>query len=108
MNRFIHRRLAGLEKEAATMVAASQYPPIPSLAEQKLMSLAELQELYNRVLRGEYSQRPGAEDRRMDPEGKTTEELADAYARLCHETAEEIGRVFGSRAAVAQADGEAG
>jgi hypothetical protein len=127
MNRLTHRRLAGLEKQVAAEPAASQYPPLPSRAEQKLMTFQELYEVYQRMLRGEYSRRPEDEPPRMDLEGMTREELAEFYAQsiqvdlegwsrdeqekyyaqLRREVQDKVRREFDSRAAAAQADGEA-
>ncbi len=94
MNRFLTRRLTGLEKEAATVLAAVQHPPIPPLAERRGWTLKQHMDLYERVRRGEYSISPDDVDSRppMDLEGKTLDELADIYEQMCRESEEEVRR----------------
>ncbi len=94
MSRPTIRRLVGLEKQAATVIAATQYPPIPPLSECKGWTLQQHMELYERVRRGEYS--VSADDveirPQMDLEGKTLDELADLYEQSCRESEEEVRR----------------
>jgi hypothetical protein len=94
MSRPTIRRLAGLEKQAATVLAAVQYPPIPPLSECKGWTLQQHMDLWERVRRGEYSENPEdvARRPRIDPEGKTLQELADIYEQMCRETEEEVRR----------------
>ena len=94
MSRSLMRRLAGLEKQAATVLAVTEYPPIPPLSERKGWTLQQHMDLWERVRRGEYSERPEdvARHPRIDPEGKTPQELADIYEQVCRETREEVRR----------------
>jgi hypothetical protein len=98
MSRSLTRRLAGLEKQVAGTVAGPQYPPIPSMAERKRMTLHELQALWERVRRGEYSISPVDVESRpaMDLEGKSPQELAKAYAKSCDKTWEVARRERGA------------
>ncbi len=94
MSRFLTRRLTGLEKQAATVLAATQYPPIPPLSECKGWTVKQHVDLYERVRRGEYSvSADDVESRpRIDPEGKTPQELANIYGQMRQETKEEVRR----------------
>jgi hypothetical protein len=95
MSRPTIRRLANLEKQATTVLAATQYPPIPPLSECKGWTLQRHIDLWERVRRGEYSETPEEEvqgRRTWDLKGKTPEELADIYGQMCQETEEEVRR----------------
>ncbi len=94
MSRPTIRRLVGLEKQAATVMAATQYPPIPSLAECRGWTLQQHVELWDRVRRGEYSVSPDDDEgrRTWDLKGKSVEELADIYGQMCRETEEQVRR----------------
>ncbi len=96
MSRPTIRRLVGLEKQAATVIAVTQYPPIPPLSECKGWTLQQHMDLWERVRRGEYSESPeDIEHRRawaMDLKGKTPEELGEIYGQMCEETREEVRR----------------
>ncbi len=94
MSRPTIRRLVGLEKQAATVIAVTQYPPIPPLSECKGWTLQQHMDLWERVRRGEYSVSPEeVEGRRTwDLKGKTLEELAEIYGQMCQETREEVRR----------------
>ena len=94
MSRPTIRRLANIEKQAATVLAAVQYPSIPPLSERRGWTLQQHQELYARVLRGEYSESPDDVESRkkIDWEGKTLDELAEMWEQSCRETWDEIRR----------------
>ena len=98
MGRSTVRRLANLEKQATTVLAAVQYPPILPLSECKGWTLQQHMDLWERVRRGDYSETPEDVERRlersraMDLKGKSLEELADVYGQMCRETEEEVRR----------------
>ena len=94
MSRFLVRRLAGLEKQAATVLAVTEYPPIPPLSECKGWTLQQHMDLWERVRRGEYSERPEEVEvrKKWDLEGKSLEDLADIYGQMRQETKEEVRR----------------
>lgn len=98
MSRPTIRRLVGLEKQAATVIAAAQHPPIPPLSECKGWTLQQHMDLWERVRRGEYSVSPEEVEGRppMDLEGKTLDELADLYEQSCQETEDEVRRELDS------------
>ncbi len=98
MSRFLTRRLTRLEKQAATVLAATQYPPIPPLSECKGWTLQQHMELYERVRRGEYSVSADDVESRppMDLKDKSLEELADLYEQSCRESEDEVRRELDS------------